>query len=328
LTHIHFGGAQGWIAGYGGVILHSSNGGQTWAPQLTFTSVPLESVYFVDENHGWAAGWFGRILRTNDGGRTWQRVTVPGVWQTLSSVYFRDARNGWIVGMFGVILRTRDAGASWEQQPAPVRGWLTSITFSPSGTGWIAAGHQLLRSGDGGESWQPVDIGEMFAVSRIIAQQNMVYAIGPNFLVTRAADGGSETAWRKLEVEHLLKDRRPVETTAGSRRALWPSSGIAEDPAVVPTRTGRLDSGLGLAPELQQVLLGRGQPTGPGRNCARAGDNRAHSRTSSRSKGACAQVSATILVQPDARYARGPTLFRRRLDFRAQTGWRERLGFS
>lgn len=61
-----------WAAGSpGSVVLYSGDGGSTWEVRRTPTSVPLQALFFRDENSGWAAGALGTILHTNDGGRTW-----------------------------------------------------------------------------------------------------------------------------------------------------------------------------------------------------------------------------------------------------------------
>ncbi|MFX5476842.1 YCF48-related protein, partial [Acinetobacter baumannii] len=70
---------QGWAAGHGGVILHTADGGKTWALQRSDTSVdqPLFSIWFANANEGWAAGLWSLLLQTRDGGKSWQQVKLP-----------------------------------------------------------------------------------------------------------------------------------------------------------------------------------------------------------------------------------------------------------
>lgn len=80
LTSVSFAGTeQGWAAGHGGVILHTADGGKTWALQRSDTSVdqPLFSVWFANANEGWAAGLWSLLLHTRDGGKSWQQVKLP-----------------------------------------------------------------------------------------------------------------------------------------------------------------------------------------------------------------------------------------------------------
>lgn len=64
-----------WVAGRPGTfILHSTDLGRSWEMQRTGQSLPLHSVYFLNENLGWAAGEMGTLLATRDGGKSWKVV--------------------------------------------------------------------------------------------------------------------------------------------------------------------------------------------------------------------------------------------------------------
>ena len=65
--------AKGWACGRWGTILHTSDGGKTWAAQHSGTDFTLTGIYFVNEVLGWAVGAEGTILHTGDGGRTWEK---------------------------------------------------------------------------------------------------------------------------------------------------------------------------------------------------------------------------------------------------------------
>jgi photosystem II stability/assembly factor-like uncharacterized protein len=57
---------EGWAVGDVGTILHTSDGGATWANQASGTTEPLNAVRFLDASHGWAIG--NVMLWTDDGG--------------------------------------------------------------------------------------------------------------------------------------------------------------------------------------------------------------------------------------------------------------------
>ena len=63
----------GWTVGRGGVIAHTTDGGETWLPQHSSVEADLYQVTFVDKSHGWITG-SRMLLRTEDGGKTWQVV--------------------------------------------------------------------------------------------------------------------------------------------------------------------------------------------------------------------------------------------------------------
>lgn len=51
-----------------GLVLRTTDGGATWAAQVSGTAVPLADVWFVDALRGWAVGTGGRIIHTSRGG--------------------------------------------------------------------------------------------------------------------------------------------------------------------------------------------------------------------------------------------------------------------
>jgi len=100
-----------WAAGRGGeYLLHSADGGKTWAVQRVNTPGSngcLHSVHFIDARTGLAVGDLGRVYKTTDGGATWRAVrndaarvavlVVAGgpsrtAWYTLAHLY---GSNGW-----------------------------------------------------------------------------------------------------------------------------------------------------------------------------------------------------------------------------------------
>jgi photosystem II stability/assembly factor-like uncharacterized protein len=70
---VHGSGNKYWVVGRpGSVVLHSADDGAHWKVQHTGQPLPLDGVYFADEEHGWAVGELGSILATADGGKTWK----------------------------------------------------------------------------------------------------------------------------------------------------------------------------------------------------------------------------------------------------------------
>jgi photosystem II stability/assembly factor-like uncharacterized protein len=61
----------GYVAGAGGRVLKTTDGGGHWKRLKTGTTKGLTAVCFVDRTHGWVAGSKGALLRTTNGGKTW-----------------------------------------------------------------------------------------------------------------------------------------------------------------------------------------------------------------------------------------------------------------
>ncbi len=59
-----------YVCGTDGVILKSTNGGDTWSAAAVPTTRNLYAIYFFDEQRGFAVGEYGVILYTSNGGMT------------------------------------------------------------------------------------------------------------------------------------------------------------------------------------------------------------------------------------------------------------------
>jgi photosystem II stability/assembly factor-like uncharacterized protein len=70
---VHCVGDQIWVVGRpGSVVLHSADKGETWHILKTDQPLPLNGVFFANDQRGWAVGEFGSILSTRDGGKSWR----------------------------------------------------------------------------------------------------------------------------------------------------------------------------------------------------------------------------------------------------------------
>jgi len=155
-----------------GAIYYSYNGGYSWTEQYNAGyESSINSLFFIDNSEGWAVGRDttikGLILHTIDGGVKWE-IQLSGIYKQLHSVTFNNAYRGWAVGDSGTILSTIDGGKNWILQDCPPEYShfsFKSVNFPDDAVGWIAGGYNdhyphfasgsiLIRSGDGGKTWQ------------------------------------------------------------------------------------------------------------------------------------------------------------------------------
>ncbi len=74
----------GYIAGEGGVVLKTTDGGQSWLPQHSGTQNGLRTLFFRDEYEGWMAGAGVSVLKTENGGGA---VITPGIAENEKEKY-------------------------------------------------------------------------------------------------------------------------------------------------------------------------------------------------------------------------------------------------
>jgi photosystem II stability/assembly factor-like uncharacterized protein len=190
---------NGWAAGsrsyapelWGQVILHTTDGGDTWQPQ--YESPPdmddlfsythrIDQIRFIDDQTGWAvggsrqyyeSGWVqkGAILHTTNGGQDWQ-LQGDTLYESRHLEFFAleiiDANTVWALWAGNnseeniQLARTDDGGATWQWVDTGFKGLMSigfaivqgDLAFADAQNGWAVGGQgQVLRTSDGGLTW-------------------------------------------------------------------------------------------------------------------------------------------------------------------------------
>lgn len=136
--------------GYG--VQETNDGGVSWTPRYTGSTLYLNTAAFTDAKTAWVLGSSGDLLQSIDGGSTWQQISLPIASNiSLNGIQFLDAKRGWIVGSGGTVLATVDGGKTWQKQASGTSRSLWQVQFVDSKTGWILGENgTLMVSGTGG----------------------------------------------------------------------------------------------------------------------------------------------------------------------------------
>lgn len=181
-----------WMVGDFGALLHSSDGGGSWAAQNSQTANSLLSVSFVNENSGWAVGDLGTLLKTSNGGATWSLLNIGYGTTIFFGVKFKDVLNGWIVGDNGLILRTTNGGGSWTPQTSGTANALFYVDFLDLYNGYAAgSGGTILKTTNGGAVWNLMPTGTtrtIYLVGGVV--QGSLWAVGDSGLVLHSSNAG------------------------------------------------------------------------------------------------------------------------------------------
>ncbi len=120
---------KGFIAGSGGTLLATADGGKSWTKRNVYTGDAIEQIHFTDENSGWTVGTEGKIYQTVNGGKSW-RAQASNVTLDLTDVFFLNTAEGWAVGDDGAILHTTTSGNVWTPVESNTKHKIERIFFN------------------------------------------------------------------------------------------------------------------------------------------------------------------------------------------------------
>lgn len=199
LVALSFGDARnGWAVGHGGVVLHSADGGVSWAKQLDGklagdlaseyyqknaaslsseqresilsqadrmakegTTQPFLDVWFKDKSTGFIVGTFNRIFRTDDGGNKWTPL-IEKI-NNPQELHFYAVRGNdseiYIAGEAGSVWRWDEPKAQFILVPTPYNGSLFGLVVTPRAVLAYGMRGRLYRTLDRGANWEKITTG-------------------------------------------------------------------------------------------------------------------------------------------------------------------------
>lgn len=205
------------------LVVFTRDGGQSWSRSRLegVLNIPTAVCLTGEEQVGYMTSFqftTPKIHRTDDGGRTWSEQTLPGDPRGFfSDIFFIDMDTGWAVGG-DLAYRTTDGGTTWSQASLPALpggGSLSGVEFIDADHGFAVGGTPgedpedewddpvppsngfILRSDDGGQSWQTVTEGLEGALQRVSfadSQHGWAVGGGETGLILHTYDGGANWA--------------------------------------------------------------------------------------------------------------------------------------
>ncbi|RKU31774.1 hypothetical protein C6497_01070 [Candidatus Poribacteria bacterium] len=209
---------NGWISGDDGLVLSSSDRGNTWNQLgnkngLTDT---LTRVMFLTPKNGWLVSR-GKIHYSSSGGTTWgiqHRIRSgsakpPGI----LDLHFVNPAEGWAVGGtnekgVSTILHTENGGTKWEKVVNPSDKHLWGVYFVDSSYGWVVGEMgEILHTRDSGKQW----IRQISGVEQPLFKVHFTdllngWIVGTNGLIIHTIDGGNTWMHQPSNIKQSLRD--------------------------------------------------------------------------------------------------------------------------
>ncbi len=148
---------------YGGAIVKSTDGGETWMSIPAITAEDLTDIFWIDETNVVVGGNNGTLLMSTDAGSTWMKKYM-GMTLNIRKVFFTSATVGYVVGNSSYIFKTMDGGATWEavyqnsfmdfNTGETATPNIQSVFFLDADKGWICGDKNTVAfTTDGGATW-------------------------------------------------------------------------------------------------------------------------------------------------------------------------------
>jgi photosystem II stability/assembly factor-like uncharacterized protein len=202
----------GWVAGDGGYLASTRDGGQNWSKYPLGTTEDINEIYFRNDKNGYLVA--GRkMFITNDAGSTWRETQLykPGAFKNMTpeflSIRFADRKIGVAVGSLlnakeqvvdSLVMRTDDGGETWTRIMVPAKGELYHLDFDGSSRGWIVGDAGLIMATtDGGLTWRVQASGTNQALFNVdFRDDSFGFAVGAGGTILRTENGGAN--WTKI----------------------------------------------------------------------------------------------------------------------------------
>ena len=181
---------RGWAVGAFGTLVTTTDGGQHWNSEQQLVDNPdefhLNTITGDGKGRVFIAGEGGVMFRSLDSGVTWETIApfYDGSW--FGTVY--DAQQDVLLafGLRGNLFRSTDFGVNWDPILNDNHITLAGGTSGPEGEIVLAGGvGTVLRSSDGGESFQRTMIEDRLSLSSGMSRKGQLILIGQGGAKTR-----------------------------------------------------------------------------------------------------------------------------------------------
>lgn len=195
----------GYVAGDGGTLLKTTDGGQTWVKLNSTTSVNLWNVKASGGNNVIAVGDNATILISTDAGSTWTKKNSPmGTGEFLFGIQVYDNNTFYLSGgrfkegfPVGAFMRSIDAGESWTLiGDIPEAFFMDRVHFVSPDIGYAVGASidfgkgLIVKTTDGGATWTIIRNTDGVVNSLAVHDAQSITAVASLPLITRTSDGG------------------------------------------------------------------------------------------------------------------------------------------
>lgn len=198
-----------------GFIYRSTDKGISWTIVLESSNFSFNKLYFKNSQLGFALGDELEIFKTINGGATWEHCQVLDTVAynfrvVLRDINFLNDTTALIVGGDdfgnGIILKSENSGKTWHSVLTESHE-LRSLQCLNESTAFASGYGVLLKSTDGGISWQYQSVSDDFFTGIKITSNGTGLLCGYNGNLYKSTDAGA--SWNsRINGNSLLSSKR------------------------------------------------------------------------------------------------------------------------
>lgn len=221
---------KGWIAGSGGTLLATIDGGKTWKKQNDLTEDTIREVFFTGEKDGWllcerniyslGAAAPSYLLKTSDGGASWEHIEFKDAKrERIAGIFFSKTGAGAAIGEGGAYFALQDDRKIWKKMSMPIRYLMLDGIFTDDAHGaMVGAGGTILFTEDAGFSWNKSNVPSNSTTklnSVFFVNQKTGWTVGAQGKIYQTFNGGKVWRGQNSNTEKELTDVFFVDTAEG-----------------------------------------------------------------------------------------------------------------
>ncbi len=125
-------------------------------------SESFTAVDFINSRTGWLAG-YGSLMKTENGGGNWEFLPTSREWNIIMMDFVNES-TGWAITYDSytgglMIIKTADGGQNWTNQNHLPGYWIRGLDVIDETIVYAMADTVLLRTTDGGSTWNEISVG-------------------------------------------------------------------------------------------------------------------------------------------------------------------------
>jgi photosystem II stability/assembly factor-like uncharacterized protein len=212
---VSYGTDEVWAVGDGGVIVHSADGGATWATQTSGIAWNIREIDAADASTLYFIGNNRRVRKTINGGTSWAQTTGSPANTTWYGIAVANANTVWVAGTGGNLSKTTNGGTGWSAQASGTANIIEDIDCVDTNNAMLVGDAGTIRTTtNGGTNWTTRTsntTSNLMSVS--MANSSVAWAVGVGGVIRYTADGGANWQTQASPTAQTLNGVSAIDTT-------------------------------------------------------------------------------------------------------------------